>query len=242
MTQPDPTLPYPDIAAHGSLSEALRAVAQGQLNPVQITTPDASPMTFAAVASALPHRNPLEISAWPHERRWSIWGTDSYQGLALIDGRTDDLDQIVAACFGWYCGEALSDIQRVAPFVHLTGRFEVPDLDPARLTDSEWGRMRTEASELKYPWAPDYRTLIEAAHAEPTLRRLYPFKSMWDLRFSTTTRPRLTAVGPMLGVEASDRYIVIDGSYDTEFSTAHEAVAAAARQIASGLPPVALGG
>jgi hypothetical protein len=41
------------------------------------------------------------------------------------------------------------DIRRAAPFVHLTGRFEVPDHDPTRLTESEWQSMRQEAAELE---------------------------------------------------------------------------------------------
>ncbi|MFF7048208.1 DUF6193 family natural product biosynthesis protein, partial [Streptomyces griseorubiginosus] len=52
--------------------------------------------------------------------------------------------------------------------------------------------MRVEASGLDYVWQETYQALIEAAHAEPALRALYPFTSHCALRFSTTTRPRLT--------------------------------------------------
>ncbi|MDX3225272.1 DUF6193 family natural product biosynthesis protein [Streptomyces sp. ME19-01-6] len=116
--------------------------------------------------------------------------------MPLIDGRTDDLAEVARAARAWHDGAALNDIRRAAPFVHLTGRFEVPDLDPARLTESEWQSMRQEAGELEYVWQETYQALIEAAQAEPTLRALYSFASYWALRFSTTTRPRLTVVGP----------------------------------------------
>ncbi|MER6141876.1 hypothetical protein ABT174_17755 [Streptomyces sparsogenes] len=57
--------------------------------------------------------------------------------MALIDGRTDDLAEVARAARAWHDGASLDDICRAAPFVHLTGRLEVPDGDPARLTESE---------------------------------------------------------------------------------------------------------
>ncbi|WP_367318718.1 DUF6193 family natural product biosynthesis protein [Streptomyces sp. HUAS ZL42] len=141
-------------------------------------------------------------------------------------------------------GAALNDIRRAAPFVHLTGRFEVPDDDPARLTESEWQSMRQEAGELEYTWQETYQALIEAAHAEPALRALYPFTSHWALRFSTTTRPRLTVVGPCLTANSDGTYGVGTGIISQDlgrFATAQEAVALAVAQLPSGLGPVALG-
>lgn len=128
--------------------------------------------------------------------------------------------------------------------VHLTGRFEEPDPDPARLTESEWQALRQEAGELEYAWQETYQALIEAAYAEPALRALYPFTSHWALRFSTTTRPRLTVVGPCLGANSDGTYGVGRGFITPDlglFTTAHEAVALAVRQLPSGLGPVELG-
>ncbi|MFD9516541.1 DUF6193 family natural product biosynthesis protein [Streptomyces sp. NPDC059979] len=244
VTHPDPAILYPDIKAHGSLSAALRAVAQGRLASVPLSSPELAPLLGATVGCTAPHREPLQISAWRHERQWSIRGTDSFEGMALVDGTTDDLTEVAEAARAWHDGTALSDIRRAAPFVHLTGRFEVPDLDPARLAQSEWRSLRTEAGELEYAWRPAYQALVEAAHAEPVLRGLYPFTSHWALRFSTTTRPRLSVVGPMLVAHDIDRY-TIDTSFESEgvahFATAPEAVAAFVRQLPSDLPAVALG-
>ncbi|EST39639.1 hypothetical protein N566_00835 [Streptomycetaceae bacterium MP113-05] len=39
----------------------------------------------------MPHREPPAISAWSHERRWSIRGGEPFQSMSLTDGRTDDL-------------------------------------------------------------------------------------------------------------------------------------------------------
>lgn len=205
---------------------------------------ESQPLTHVAVDCPLPYRNPLLISAWVHERRWSIRGTDSFQDLELVGGRTEDLKEVAAAALAWRDGDPLDALQQAAPFAHLSGRFEVPDLDPARLTASEWQHLRTEANELDYPWGPAYQALIEAAHAEPTLRRLYPFTSHWALRFSTTTRPNLTVVGPMLSARSLDDYTVsktFTGHDGAQFSTPRDAVSAAVRELPNGLASVTLG-
>lgn len=103
--------------------------------------------------------------------------------------------------------------------------------------------MRQEARELEYAWQETYQALIEAAHAEPALRSLYPFTSHWALRFSTTTRPRLTVVGPCLVANSDGTYGVGRGFTSEDlcrFATAQEAVGLAVCQLPSGLSPVAL--
>ncbi|WKV75421.1 DUF6193 family natural product biosynthesis protein [Streptomyces sp. PCS3-D2] len=139
---------------------------------------------------------------------------------------------------------ALTVVKRsdgTAGFVVLPKRWL---LDPTRLVESEWQHLRTEARELECPWRPAYRALVEAAHAEPALRRLYPFTSHWALRFSTTTRPRLCVVGPLLVTHDVDRYTVdmtVASGDGTEYTTAPELVAAAVRTLPSVLTPVTLG-
>ncbi|MFD5271524.1 hypothetical protein [Streptomyces sp. NPDC058335] len=91
---PDPSVLYPDVAAFGSLATALRAEAEAGLAGDSVTSPDFDPLLHATVTSMLPHREPLQISAWSHERRWSIRGTEPFQSLSLIDGRTDDLAEV----------------------------------------------------------------------------------------------------------------------------------------------------
>lgn len=244
-TTAGPAVLYPDIVACGSLAAALQVEAEGCLGAAPATPSDSAPLLHATVGSTLPHREPLQVSAWRHERRWSIRGTEPFQGMPLVDGVTDELAEVARAARAWHDGAALDDIRRVAPFVHLTGRSEVPEHDPARLTESEWQSMRLEAGELEYAWRETYQALIEAAHVEPALRALYPFTSHWALRFSTTTRPRLTIVGPCL-IADSDGTYAVDRGFTSEdlgrFATAHEAVAVAVRHLPSGLGPVALGG
>ncbi len=237
---PDPAVLYPDVACHGSLSAALRFVAGGRLASVALTSPQGNPLTSAVVDCASPHRNSLQIDAWLHGRRWSIRGTDAFDDMALIEGRTDDLDQVAVAARAWHDGESLSDIGRAAPFVHLTGRFELSGPDPAHRTESEWQHLRLEASELPYPWAPAYRSLIESAYAASALRSLYPFTSHWALRFSTTTRPDLNPTGPCLTANSDATFGVGSGLLTPDlglFATPGEAVARAVRGLSRGPMP-----
>lgn len=241
---PDPAVLYPEVAALGSLAAALRGAAEGRLDAILVTSADFDPLVHASVPTTLPHREPMEISARRFERLWSVWGTDAFQRLPLVTGRTDDLAQVARAARAWHDGEPLDEIRRVAPFAHPTGRFEVPGLDPVRLTESEWQGMRQEAAELEYPWQGTYQALIEAACAEPALRALYPFTSHWALRFSTTTRPRLTVVGPCLSANGDGTFGVGTGFIGSdlgEFGTAREAVALAVGRLPPGLGPAALG-
>ncbi|MFI6984215.1 DUF6193 family natural product biosynthesis protein [Embleya sp. NPDC050154] len=239
MATTDPAALYPDVVAAGSLGATLRAVAADEGPPFAESESD--PLRQAAVASVVPHRTALTVSAWAAERRWSVRGCESFQGLALVEGSTGDLTQIVRAARAWHDGTALDDIHRAAPFVHLTGRLDVTEPDPARLAESEWRHLRTEAGEEE---RPGYHALIEAAYAEPALRGLYPFTSHGTLRFSGSTRPRLTVVPVCLDAHPDGRYTVSAhymGEVLVETTTAQEAVATAVQRLPSGLCPVAFG-
>lgn len=237
----DPVALYPDIAAEGSLAGALQAAADKEGLGVSFQASESDPLLHASVTSMVPHRTILGIGAWAVERRWSIRGCEAFQDLTLVQGNTQDLAQVARAAQAWHDGAELGEIHRAAPFVRLTGRFEVPDHDPAGLTESEWQHLRTEAGEMDWP---EYRSLIEAAYAEPTLRGLYPFTSHWTLRFSTSTRPHLTVVPLCLDAHREKPYTLSThyiGEVVAEAMTAEEAVSKALRHLPSGLGAVTLG-
>lgn len=111
------------------------------------------------------------------------------------------------------------------------------DADYARQTENEWQLLRREASELPYSWAPAYRSLIEAAYAEPVLHNLYPFTSHWALRCSTTARPELTPTGPCLTANSDGTYGVGTGILAPDlglFAAPREAVALAVHHLTPG--------
>jgi hypothetical protein len=148
-----------------------------------VVTPS-DPLRHATISSVLPHREALFVAAWHFERRWWIQGSAN-NGI-LVSGTTSDLRQLPAVVLGWAEGAALDDIAQAAPFDVLTGRFEVPDGDPASVIASEWQWLLKDAKESDWP---EYEALIETAHAEPKLRKLYPYTSHWALSFSATPYP-----------------------------------------------------
>ncbi|MEU8110702.1 DUF6193 family natural product biosynthesis protein [Micromonospora sp. NPDC048947] len=182
------------------------------------------------------------MSASHVERRWYVRGCERDQGLALIEGDTVDLAQVARVAQTWHDGAPLTEIPKAASFVKLTGWFEVPDRDPAGLVESEWRHLRTEAAEVDWP---EYHALVEAAYAEPKLRRLYPFTSHWSLRFSTSTRPSLSRdVLVCLHPRRGKDYIVTMGFTGQELgetATAEEAVSLAARNLPAHLDAVRYG-
>lgn len=237
----DPTAWYPDIAAQGSLAAALQAVADEAGLTVPFVTSEGDPFGRAVVATPVPQRTEFAINSWAGERRWSVRGGESCQGLALVEGDTSDLEHIARAAQAWHDGADLNAIRDAAPFVRRTGRFEVADHDPAQLAESEWQFLRTEARVADWP---EFRALVEAAYAEPALRRLYPFTSHWTLRFATTTRPNLTAVPLCLDAYSNQPYVVralLLGEILAEAPTAAEVVSAALRHLPPGLGPVTFG-
>jgi hypothetical protein len=240
LTYPDPAALYPEVAAAGGLAAALRAAVLAQGLSVPVTASD--PWYRAVVPTTVAHREELEVSASKVERRWYIRGCDRDQSLALITGDTRDLAPIAQAAQAWHDGAALADIPTVAPFVTLSGRFEVPDRDPARLVESEWQHLRTEAAGIDWP---EYHALIEAAYAEPRLRRLYPYTSHWSLRFATRTRPSLSRDILVCVHSGHGRdYLVTMGYMGDnlgQVATAPEAVALAVRHLPEDLAPVTFG-
>ncbi|MFC8716298.1 DUF6193 family natural product biosynthesis protein [Kitasatospora sp. NPDC057198] len=248
MTTPsapsDPALRYPEVAARGSLAAALRAAARGGLDGVPVRPSGSVPLLSATVGSVLPYRGLLTIDARTHERRWDVRSAEPFPGGMLLRGGTDDLAAVARAVRAWYEGDGLAEVERAAPFLRRSGRFEEPGPAPAELVESEWQRMRRAAAALELPWRDGFLALVEAAYAEPALRALHPFTSHWTLRFSTTTGPFLAHVGPGLSVDGDGVFGVGRGFGAPDlgrFATAREAVALAVRHLPSGLGPVGYG-
>ncbi len=186
-TEPDPAHLFPEVVAEGSLAAALRKAAHGKGYVLDIVGPDQDPLRHASVPSPATGREPLGVSAWRFEPRWSISGFGRGAGSGepkwLISGSTQDLTEIAIAAHGWQNGLSLSEIARIAPFVELTGYLEVPDDDPVHAIASQWSYLRADA--LRAAW-PEQHELIEAAYARPEMRSRHAYTSHWSLRFPTS--------------------------------------------------------
>lgn len=235
------------MAAEGSLAAALQAVAAEQgLSPIAVA-PE-SDLFHARVPSYAPGREALTVSAWHVERKWSIAGRGRGNGSGkpqlLVEGTTQDLREVPLVALAWRDGVPLRDIDRLASFVELTGRYEVPDDSPAHLVASEWAYLRKEARDAG---RPEYQALIEATYAHPELRHLYPFTSHWNLLFSAVV-PTLEAApaGQANSTHSFSEALIClmashDGSYKVrtpfygpilaEATTAEEAAGVAARLL-----------
>ncbi|WP_433073513.1 DUF6193 family natural product biosynthesis protein [Dactylosporangium sp. CA-052675] len=226
---------YPDVVAAGGLAELLREYG------LDAVADERNPLHRATVATPVGYRNGLEVSAFQHERKFSVVGGEAHQHLPLVAGYTHDLREVAVVAEAWCDGTPVSGICERARFMEPTGRFEVPDGDPAALAESEWQAVRIE---MAGAGLPRLRLITEAAYAEPALRRLYPYTSHWVLKFSSTTRPFLRDVGLSLWAEAEDAFVVRSrylGDVIGESTTAEQAVAIAVRQLPPGLGPVTAG-
>ncbi|MFC7246117.1 DUF6193 family natural product biosynthesis protein [Catellatospora aurea] len=224
---------YADVAAHGSLAAALQAVATASGVSVAVVADERQSLFNATIASAAPHRRPLGVSAGAAKRVWSVNGWS--QGISTISGSTTDLAEVVKAALAWSDGATLREIQRAAPFVEVTARGEAAESGPEHVVTGEWEWLLRDADEADWP---DYRALITAAHAEPRLRRLYPYTSHWELRFSTTTGFPFSPDVVCLSVSRSSMFRVRGnwtGPFAAEVATAEEAVRIAGDLLPSGL-------
>ncbi|WP_051804359.1 DUF6193 family natural product biosynthesis protein [Streptomyces griseus] len=244
MSQPpEPAALYPEVVAAGSLAAALRSAAGGALDGVPLTSPTGGPFHAASVGSVLPHREPLRISAWKYERKWSVSADERLTELPVLHGETDDLAEVARVVRAWHDGEPPEGVRAAAPFARPTGRLELDRPDPARIVAYEWRALRTQAAELATPWASEHRELVEAAWAVTEFRELYPFTSHWALRFSSATRPHLDVVGPVLWCtgDGGFRAAELMSERGAAFGTAREAVEEALRLLPDGLGPVRYG-
>lgn len=198
-----------------------------------MTATPSDPLRHATIASILPHRESLFVAAWHFERRWLVSGSAN-NGI-LISGTTPDLHQLPEVIRGWAEGAGLDEISRAARFDVLTGRFEVPDNNPADLIASEWQWKLTDARNTDWP---EYQALIETAYAEPKLRRLSPYTSMWALGFAVAPNVHTPSFVSVSSPRGAGDYTVRewwDGPVLAQVATPTEAISIAVSRIPASL-------
>ncbi|WP_442934398.1 DUF6193 family natural product biosynthesis protein [Micromonospora sp. CPCC 205546] len=199
--EPDPANLFPDVAALGSLATALCAVGEARGYALDVVQNENDRLRAASVPTSRTGREPLAVNGWRLERCWSISGFGCGGGTEsrwLISGATQDLGWIAVAAYGWQSGLPLAEIERLTPFVELTGHIEVPDDSPVHAIASEWAYLRKEAE--RSDWM-EHRALIEAAYARREMRQLYAFTSHWSLRLAAA--PAKSRPDDLICLEAS---------------------------------------
>lgn len=224
----------------GSLAAALRAVAAAKgLVLGQVITHAEKPLQYAGVTSATPLRNQLDINAGSTRRCWGItgWG----QGVWMIGGSTQQLVDVARAAQLWREGIPLRDIRQAVPFVELTRLAEAAEQGPEQLVAAQWQWLREDAEQANWP---EHQALVEAAHAEPRLRQLYPYTSHWSLRFSTTTGFPFSPDAVCLEATLNGLFIAktsFRGAVLGQTGTAEEAVSIAVGHLAGDPGPATAG-
>jgi hypothetical protein len=171
---------YPELASHGQLAGAIQAAAAELALDLGTVAPGNNPRHGAFVGSSMPDRKPMEIRLGAAERRFLIEGWSPR--VALVSGATPDLHEAVRAAAAWRRGASLDEIQQAAPFVQFRDLARA-QRGPADAVAEQWRWLRDH-------WGRDDRPrfvadIIEAAHAVPHLRQLFPFTSHFDLCFNT---------------------------------------------------------
>ncbi|WP_313896956.1 DUF6193 family natural product biosynthesis protein [Streptomyces sp. GC420] len=231
---------YPDLAAAGSLAAALEQAAAG-LGVDLVTVPgDWGVPVSARIAASVPDREPLSVHIGAESRWFGVSGRS--RGVELITGGTPDLDDVVRAGVAWGEGRTLRELQELQPFLQFSELAEAHERGPAAAVETQWCLMRRQAADA--PDFPQFGLLVEAAHAEPRLRQLYPFSSHWTLGFNTHTGiPCLPEVAIVPSYE--DRPYRVQkfphGGVIAEAATAEEAAALAVAHLPAGLGPAVAG-
>ncbi|WP_051830829.1 MULTISPECIES: DUF6193 family natural product biosynthesis protein [Streptomyces] len=169
---------YPDLAAAGSLGAVLERTAAELALDITVL-PGHWGVTSAGIAASASGRQPLDVHIGA-ERRW-FGVTGASQGIEMITGATTDLRDVVRAGAAWGSGKSLRDMHELLPWLRSGEFAQAVERGPAAAVDMGWRQLRQQAAEA--PDYPEFGALVEATHAEPRLRQLFPFSSMWRVGF-----------------------------------------------------------
>jgi hypothetical protein len=233
---------YPEVAKAGSLAAAIQAVAEANgLELGVMAASETRPLLTAVVDSATAERGELHIFGSDDERSWTVSGKG--HGIELVHGCTRDLAEAARAAQCWRHGVPLLDIVTATPFLDMGGPAWyrlAAEHGPEHVVATRWLWLRRKAADVA-GW-PEFRALVEAAHAEPKLRQFFPVLSHWLLSFSTHTgfpfSPGPTVRAGRLGVP----YEVWQGNdLIEEAATAEEAAALAVGLLPDDVGPAVAG-
>ncbi|HSL54377.1 MAG TPA: DUF6193 family natural product biosynthesis protein [Pyrinomonadaceae bacterium] len=172
---------YPDVAAAGSLCDALGKALAELGSPLHAT----AQINFIPFARAEGGSRFCQMYIAAHERLFifDFWA----KGVAYGRGSSSSLNDAAQAMHFWITEQPdIAQMQKRFSFfipeekaiAHEAGRAIEYQWERLR---KHWARDETKADAL----AP--LPLIEAAMKQPELRQLFPFTSLYTLRFSRTT-------------------------------------------------------
>ncbi|WP_405015188.1 DUF6193 family natural product biosynthesis protein [Kitasatospora sp. NBC_01539] len=148
------------------------------------------------------------------------------QRACLATGTTSDPAAVVAAVAAWTGGAGLERARESAPFIGFGDWALEHEREPFGAVELAWWHRLDRGRAAPWVHNPRAQALLEAAHAQPELRRLMPVTSHFMLWFSTRINYPYIRVGYSVDPLHDGQYLVRDrGEIIAHTATPEEAVA-----------------
>ncbi|GJF34896.1 hypothetical protein KNE206_75960 [Kitasatospora sp. NE20-6] len=148
------------------------------------------------------------------------------QRVCLATGTSSDPAAVVTAVAAWTRGAGLERTRAAAPFIGFGDWALEHEREPFGAVELAWWHRLDHGRAAPWVHNPRAHALLEAAHAQPELRRLMPVTSHFMLWFSTRINYPYVRVGYSVDPHHSGQYLVRDrGEIVARTATPEEAVA-----------------
>ncbi|MFE7628513.1 DUF6193 family natural product biosynthesis protein [Streptomyces sp. NPDC057509] len=231
---------YPDVIEAGGLVAAIEECAAKSHTLITVTQSPEPNSGSVTIVSNTPGRSPLRVFTRTDKRAFQVIGRSA--GVDIVTGVTKDLPEVVAVGAAWGAGTAVPRMRETFPFLQFAPVAEAHERGPAAAVAAQWEMLRDKAAAT--PGFPEFAAVLEAAHAEPRLRSLFPFTSHWTVAFSSRTgRPYRceVAIAPHYG---GGPYLVLrfpNTGVHGQTATAAQAVALALAHLPESVGPATAG-
>ncbi|MFE9769850.1 DUF6193 family natural product biosynthesis protein [Streptomyces sp. NPDC005808] len=230
---------YPDLVEAGGLAAALERSA-ADLGVPLVLVPGRNEIPDAVgIATTAPGRLPLLVFPRADARGFHVIGRA--REVDIVTGGVPELRDVVEAGALWAAGTPVPQMRQALPSLLYDPIADAHERGPAAAVTAQWERLKELAADT--PTFPEFGLVVEAAHAEPRLRQLFPFTSHWTVAFSSCTGRRYrteVAIAPYHG----GQYFVLrhpNTGMLGEVSTAAEAVALALANLPDTVGPAVAG-
>ncbi|MCX5558610.1 DUF6193 family natural product biosynthesis protein [Streptomyces sp. NBC_00038] len=231
---------YPDLIEAGGLAAALERSAADLGVPLILVPGRNEIPDSVGIATTAPGRLPLLVFPDADARGFHVIGRA--REVDIVTGQVPELRDVVEAGALWAAGTPVPRMREALPSLLYDAIAEAHERGPAAAVEAQWDRLKELAADT--PSFPEFGLLLEAAHAEPRLRQLFPFTSHWTVAFSSCTGRRYrteVAISPQYG---GGRYIVLRHTNTGllgETPTVEEAVALALANLPDSVGPAVAG-
>ncbi|MBS2539915.1 hypothetical protein KGQ20_44955 [Catenulispora sp. NF23] len=168
---------YPDLVESGSLSQALRVVADAEDLDVGNLRPGSSPeLSVYRTAETDSDHGLIRVSTVLNRRAFSI-SIDSAKGnFVWADGSTTDLADVTRVIHAWCSGVVLAVLNARFPFMEFSRQAE--GFERGNPSETAWDILLEDTY-----YAPQ-RGVLSLLCANPALSKLFPFYSHDVLRLA----------------------------------------------------------